>query len=94
MSAKESERYARYAEAVGTIVGYPSEVMVNAVMAVADAELQEREQADPLVGRLVVCTDPGTGRILAAGKVTDVDRTRGGMELTVAQYGATEEAAS
>jgi hypothetical protein len=88
---KESERYARYAEAVRTIVGYPSEVMVNAVMAVADAELQEREQPDPLVGHLVVCTDPDTGRVLAAGKVTEVGHTGAGMELTIVQYGNPEE---
>ncbi|MFH8867178.1 hypothetical protein [Streptomyces griseus] len=41
---------------------------------------------DPLVGRLVAFTDPGTGRVLAAGKVTDVDLTEDGMTLTVAQY--------
>lgn len=90
MSAKASDRYARYAEAVSTIVGYPSETMVNAVMAVADAELQEREQADPLIGRLVVCANPDTGRILAAGKVTQVERVDSGMELTVVQYSALE----
>ncbi|MGW6289453.1 hypothetical protein [Streptomyces sp. NPDC055107] len=41
---------------------------------------------DPLVGRLVAFTDPDTGRVLAAGKVTAVDRADGGMTLTVAQY--------
>lgn len=90
MSAKDSERYARYAEAVSTIVGYPSETMVNAVMAVADAELQEQGQPDPLIGRLVVCTNPDTGRILDAGKVTQVERVDSGMELTVVQYSALE----
>ncbi|MFD3638192.1 hypothetical protein [Streptomyces griseus] len=48
---------------------------------------------DPLVGRLVALTDPDTGRVLAAGKVTDVDRTDGGMTLTVAQYDSGEPAA-
>lgn len=81
MSAKEAERYARYAEAVNTIVGYPSETMVRAVMAVADAELQE-QQPDPLVGRLMAFTDPDTGRIIAAGKVTEVKRADSGMEMT------------
>lgn len=42
--------------------------------------------ADPLVGRLVAFTDPDTGRVLAAGKVTAVDRVDGGMTLTVAQH--------
>lgn len=41
---------------------------------------------DPLVGRLVAFTDPDTGRVLAAGKVTGVDRTDGDMTLTVVQY--------
>ncbi|MFJ9038005.1 hypothetical protein ACIRF8_15600 [Streptomyces sp. NPDC102406] len=89
--SKEAARYARYAEAVSTIVGYPSETMVKAVMAVADAELQEREQPDPLAGRLVVCTDPGSSRIVAAGKVTEVNRAEGGMELTIMQYSAPED---
>ncbi|WP_097932530.1 MULTISPECIES: hypothetical protein [unclassified Streptomyces] len=40
---------------------------------------------DPLVGRLVALTDPDTGRVLAAGKVTDVDRADGDMTLTVVQ---------
>ncbi|MFJ6316097.1 hypothetical protein ACIQJW_08450 [Streptomyces californicus] len=48
---------------------------------------------DPLVGRLVACTDPATGRIIALGKVTDVDRTGDGMTLTVAQYDNGEPAA-
>lgn len=34
----DAERRDRYAAAVNTIVGYPSETMVNAVMAVADTE--------------------------------------------------------
>jgi hypothetical protein len=91
VTGKESSRYARYAEAVGTIVGYPSETMVNAVMAAADAELQERKRSDPLLGRIVVCTDPDTGAIVAAGKVTGVNRAGGGMELTVVQYSPPEE---
>lgn len=37
VSDKAAELYARYAEAVNTIVGYPSETLVKAVMAVADA---------------------------------------------------------
>ncbi|CAM5625506.1 hypothetical protein STENM36S_03964 [Streptomyces tendae] len=86
MTDKDAARYARYAEAVNTIVGYPSESMVRAVMAVADAELAEREQSDPLVGRLVACTDPATGRILAVGRVTQVDRSGSGMRLTAVQY--------
>lgn len=36
-----TERRARYKAAVNTIVGYPSETMVNAVMAVADTEQAE-----------------------------------------------------
>lgn len=83
-----AERYARYAEAVSSIVGYPASTMVNAVMAVADAELQEQSQPDPLVGRLVVCTSPDTGRVLAVGKVTEVDRSGNGMRLTAVQYKA------
>ncbi|MFE7535181.1 hypothetical protein ACFU67_13025 [Streptomyces rhizosphaericola] len=43
---------------------------------------------DPLVGRLVALTDPDTGRVIAAGKVTDVNRTDDGMTLTVSQYDA------
>lgn len=86
MTDKDAARYARYAEAVNTIVGYPSESMVRAVMAVADAELAEREQSDPLVGRLVAGTDPATGRILAVGKVTAVDRTGDGLRLRAVQY--------
>ena len=81
-----TERYARYAEAVSSIVGYPSATMVNAVMAVADAELREREQLDPLVGRLIVCTEPGTDKVIAAGRVTEVTRDAGGLSLTFAQY--------
>lgn len=42
---------------------------------------------DPLVGRLVAFTAPDTGRVLASGKVTDVDRTDDGMTLTVVQHG-------
>lgn len=86
MTSKEAQRYARYAEAVRSIVGYPSETMVNAVMAVADAELQERERSDPLVGRLVVCTEPTTGRVIAVGRVAEVERTDRRMDLTVVQY--------
>ncbi|MFD3955952.1 hypothetical protein ACFWRG_31780 [Micromonospora tulbaghiae] len=41
---------------------------------------------DPLVGRLVAFTDQGTGRVLAAGKVTGVDRADDGMTLTVVQH--------
>ncbi|MEV5619376.1 hypothetical protein [Streptomyces bacillaris] len=43
---------------------------------------------DPLVGRLVALTDPDTDRVIAAGKVTAVDRADDGMTLTVAQYDA------
>ncbi|WP_416476916.1 hypothetical protein [Streptomyces sp. LKA04] len=71
---------------MNTIVGYPSETMVRAVMAVADAELAEREQPDPLVGRLIACTDPASRRVLAVGKVTEVDRTSGSLRLTATQY--------
>lgn len=90
MTDKDAARYARYAEAVNTIVGYPSESMVRAVMAVADAELAEREQSDPLVGRLVACTDPATGHVLAVGRVTEVDRSNGSLRLTAAQYDSLE----
>jgi hypothetical protein len=90
VTEKDAARYARYAEAVSTIVGYPSETMVRAVMAVADAELAEQEQVDPLVGRLIACADPDTGAVLAVGKVTDVDRSNGGLHLTAAQYDTLE----
>ncbi|MEV4041412.1 hypothetical protein [Streptomyces sp. NPDC049744] len=90
MTDKDAARYARYAEAVNTIVGYPSESMVRAVMAVADAELAEREQSDPLAGRLVACTDPATGCVLAVGRVTEVDRSSGGMRLSVVQHDPVE----
>ncbi|MEU0590003.1 hypothetical protein [Streptomyces ardesiacus] len=86
MTGKDAARYARYAEAVSSIVGYPSETMVRAVMAVADAELAERETPDPLVGRLVACADPSTGRVLAVGKVTEVDRADGSMRLTIVRH--------
>ncbi|MFE7485452.1 hypothetical protein [Streptomyces sp. NPDC057552] len=43
---------------------------------------------DPLIGRLVACTNPDTGRVIAFGKATEVDRTDDGMTLTVAQYDA------
>ncbi|XCM28842.1 hypothetical protein ABXI76_05150 [Streptomyces parvus] len=43
---------------------------------------------DPLIGRLVALTDPDTGRVLAAGKVTGVDCADDGMTLIVAQYDA------
>ncbi|WP_420032222.1 hypothetical protein ACN2WE_05010 [Streptomyces sp. cg28] len=82
----EARRYARYAEAVSSIVGYPSEAMVKAVMAVADAELKERDQPDPLVGRRLVCVSPETGRVIAAGRVTEVDRDGGGLSLALVQY--------
>ncbi|WP_053304823.1 MULTISPECIES: hypothetical protein [Streptomyces] len=48
---------------------------------------------DPLVGRFVACTDPATGRIIAFGKVTEVDCTGAGMTLTVDQYDNGEPAA-
>ncbi|MYS70358.1 hypothetical protein GTY88_07910, partial [Streptomyces sp. SID5926] len=86
MTGKDAARYARYAEAVNTIVGYPSETMVRAIMAVADAELAEQQQPDPLIGRLVACSDPDTGRILAVGRVTEVDRCGSSMRLTAVQY--------
>ncbi|MYU24644.1 hypothetical protein [Streptomyces sp. SID8352] len=86
MTEKDAARYARYAEAVSTIVGYPSETMMRAVMAVADAELAEREMPDPLVGRLVACADPSTGRVLAVGKVTEVNRADGSMRLTAMRH--------
>ncbi|MFE9286726.1 hypothetical protein [Streptomyces olivaceus] len=86
MTSKDAARYARYAEAVSTIIGYPSKAMVRALMDVADAELAEQEQPDPLVGRLIACTDPTTGHVLAVGKVTDVDRTSGSLRLTATQY--------
>ncbi|MFC8704070.1 hypothetical protein ACFUIV_18040 [Streptomyces anulatus] len=41
---------------------------------------------DPLIGQLIALTDPDTGRVLATGKVTDVDRADGGMTLTVVQH--------
>ncbi|MDP9953175.1 MULTISPECIES: hypothetical protein [Streptomyces] len=50
-------------------------------------------ERDPLVGRLVACTDPATGKVMALGKVTEVDRTGDGMTLTVAQYDNGEPAA-
>lgn len=40
---------------------------------------------DPLIGQLIALTDPDTGRVLAAGKVTAVDRADGDMTLTVVQ---------
>ncbi|MBZ6207559.1 hypothetical protein KVH31_13725 [Streptomyces olivaceus] len=86
MTSKDAARYARYAEAVSAVIGYPSKAMVRALMGVADAELAEREQPDPLVGRLIACTDPTTGHVLAVGKVTDVDRTDGSLRLTATQY--------
>ncbi|MGX1220308.1 hypothetical protein [Streptomyces ambofaciens] len=86
MTEKDAARYARYAEAVGSIVGYPSETMVRAVMAVADAELDEREKSDPLVGRLIACTDPATGCVLAVGRVAKVDQTGNGLRISAVQY--------
>ncbi|MFD3740463.1 hypothetical protein [Streptomyces sp. NPDC058629] len=50
-----------------------------------DCTWRAEPDADPLVGRVVAFTDPDTGRVLTAGKVTDVDRTDGGMTLTVVQ---------
>lgn len=47
---------------------------------------REEPAPNPLVGRLVALTDPDTGRVLAAGKVTDVNSTDGGMMLTVVQH--------
>ncbi|MEU3432382.1 hypothetical protein [Streptomyces sp. NPDC006863] len=47
---------------------------------------REEPAPDPLVGRLVAFTAPDTGRVLAAGKVTGVSRTDGGMTLTVVQH--------
>ncbi|TXS40093.1 hypothetical protein [Streptomyces sp. OR43] len=88
--SSSAERYARYAEAVNTIVGYPSATMVNAVMAVADAELQEQAQADPLVGRLVACVEPGTGSFVAMGTVADVVRSEGALTFTLTQYDTPE----
>ena len=43
-------------------------------------------EPDPLIGRLVACTDPSTGRVIAFGKVTAVDRAGDSMSLAIAQY--------
>ncbi|MBT2426143.1 hypothetical protein J7F02_10750 [Streptomyces sp. ISL-112] len=51
-----------------------------------DCAWRAEPDPDPLVGRLVAFTDPDTGRVMAAGKVTNVDRADGGMTLTVVQY--------
>ncbi|MFI7329372.1 hypothetical protein ACIBQ3_32635 [Streptomyces rubiginosohelvolus] len=49
---------------------------------------REEPDPDPLVGRLVALTDPDTVGVLAAGKVTGMDRADDGMTLTIAQYDA------
>lgn len=43
-------------------------------------------EPDPLVGCLIACTDPRTGKVIAAGTVTAVDRMDGSIELTVEQH--------
>ncbi|WP_329616497.1 hypothetical protein OG244_28625 [Streptomyces brevispora] len=43
-------------------------------------------EPDPLVGTLIACTDPRTGKVIAAGRVTDVARDQDGLSLTLAQH--------
>lgn len=47
---------------------------------------REEPDPDPLVGYLIACTDPRTGKVIAAGKVTEVTRTDSALNLTLAQY--------
>jgi hypothetical protein len=74
VTGKSAARYARYAEAVNTIVGYPSETVV-------------REQADvgPRTGSLLLCVRSATGETLAFGQVAEAASTENGLRLTLVQ---------
>ncbi|RAJ53806.1 hypothetical protein K388_05593 [Streptomyces sp. KhCrAH-43] len=43
-------------------------------------------EPNPLVGGLIACVDPGTGRVIVAGRVTEVTCDEGVLALTLAHY--------